>query len=128
MSSDFDTLFGILAVFFGVMLFILAVSIIICIIGNWLIFSKAGIDGWKALIPFYNSYCLAQMAFGNGLFFLLAFIPYANFIYSLILGFMIAKSFGKGTGFSILTALFTPIMFIIIGLSDDAQYIGPQKF
>lgn len=34
----------------------------------WNIFEKAKIDGWKALIPFYNFYLLCELAWRPGLF------------------------------------------------------------
>ena len=39
---------------------IIAIAIIIWllfVIAYWKIFKKAGIPGWKSIIPFYNSYC-----------------------------------------------------------------------
>ena len=40
----------------GVIAVILIVWIVIAIIASWKIFTKAGEDGWKCLIPFYNQY------------------------------------------------------------------------
>ena len=99
---------------------------VLCVIALWKMFEKAGVAGWKCLIPFYNSFCLCQIAMGNGILFLLQFIPCVSFIFSIILSIKIAKAYGKGTGFGILIFLFTPIMYLILGFSD-AEYIGPQK-
>ena len=40
----------------GVIVVAMIVWIIIAVIANWRIFTKAGEDGWKCLIPFYNQY------------------------------------------------------------------------
>ncbi len=36
----------------------------------WRIFRKAGVPGWKGLIPFYNEYMLWQTFYGKGAFYL----------------------------------------------------------
>ena len=40
--------------------------ILLNLIASWRLFEKAGLQGWKGLIPIYNTYCLYQMAFGKG--------------------------------------------------------------
>ena len=57
-----------------IMLPALAVAIV-TIIGMWKLFEKAGYDGWKAIIPFYNSYILTEISGQNGWMFLLMFVP-----------------------------------------------------
>lgn len=32
------------------------------IVAYWFLFEKAGEDGWKALVPFYNSYVLCKIS------------------------------------------------------------------
>lgn len=117
---------ALLGVFSMVYFFILLAIIIVCIIAQWKLFEKAGVEGWKSIIPFYNSYCLCEIAMGNGLLFLLSFIPCINFIFSIVLCLNIAKAYGKDTLFGILMIFFTPIMYLILAFGD-AQYIGPQK-
>lgn len=109
-----------------VYMFILFAILAVCIVAQWKMFEKAGVAGWKSLIPFYNSYCLCEIAMGNGLLFLLSFVPCVNFIFSIVLCLNIAKAYGKDTLFGILTIFFTPIMYLILAFSD-AEYIGPQK-
>ena len=99
---------------------------IIMIIGLWKIFTKAGEEGWKAIIPLYNAYTLVKIIDGNGLKFLILFIPIVGAIYGIILAFREAKAFGKGTGFGF-GLLFFPYIFTLILGFGDAQYIGPQK-
>lgn len=60
--------YGLGAVFGLYFVFILTVSIIgiaaaiIMIILNWKIFKKASLEGWEALIPFYNILCLVKIS------------------------------------------------------------------
>ena len=41
----------------------------------WVIFEKAGLAGWKAIIPIYNTYCLCKITWGNGWIFLAFIVP-----------------------------------------------------
>lgn len=43
---------------------------ILTVAAQWVVFQKAGIAGWKSIIPIYNSYCLFKIAWGNGWVFL----------------------------------------------------------
>ena len=98
---------------------------VLMIVAMWLIFSKAGQGGWKALIPFYNLYTYCKVADGNGWKFLLFLIPLVNLIYAIILYFRLAKSFGKGVGFGFGLLFLTPIFMLILAFGK-AQYIGPK--
>lgn len=125
----YETMFGYITatIFFTFAILLIPTIIILTlkIIGQWKIFEKAGIQGWKALIPFYADYCLCKMTFGEGLFFLIFLIPGANLIMQMILGIYLAKAFGKEIVFGILTGLFPFVMYLILGFSDSI-YIGPQ--
>ena len=47
----------------GWMLAILAMAVLM-IVAMWRIFAKAGEAGWKAVIPFYNTYILYKITWG----------------------------------------------------------------
>ena len=94
------------------------------IVSLWLIFQKAGEPGWASLIPFYNTYVLFKITWGNGWLFLLLLIPLANFVILIITYVKLAKAFGKGgrwaCGLIFLSAIFMPIM----AFSKDIVYVG----
>ena len=94
------------------------------LIAMWKIFTKAGIEGWKSLIPFYNTYLMFELAWGKGIMFLCTFIPVAGFVFPLICLYKLACAFGKGTGFAIATVIFPYICLPMIAFGD-ARYIGP---
>lgn len=71
---------------------------ILVIIGMWMIFTKAGEAGWKAIIPLYNTYLLTKIAMGNGWLFLLLLIPVVNVIFAIYLMYKLALAFGRGIG------------------------------
>lgn len=123
MDSSFETF---LATGFGVayMIFCLAIAVA-CLVAMWRIFTKADKPGWACIVPFYNMYCLYEIAFGVGWLFLLTFIPCVNFVVSIILYIKLAKAFGHGTGFGIGLIFLSPIFLMILGF-DNSYYIGPQ--
>ena len=101
----------------GLMIFILVSA------GLWKIFEKAGIKGWKALIPFYNGYVLiTEVAGKQWWYFLFLFIPVANFIVMIIINIEVAKAFGKSTLYGILGLSFLAFIFYPLLGFGDAVY------
>jgi hypothetical protein len=81
-------------------------------VAGWKIFQKAGIEGWKALIPFYNIYLLLEVAGYNGLLMFLIFVPsIGSLVVAILLALGLAKNFGK----SVLFAIFGLLIFSIVG-------------
>ena len=101
------------------MRFISLIFTIASIVGLWKIFEKAGLDGWKSIIPFYNLYCLFKLTWGNGWLFLVVFIPVANLVILIMTMNKLAKSFDKGVGFTIGLILLAPIFYCLLGFGDD---------
>ena len=125
---------------------ILCVFIVIC---NWKIMEKAGEDGWKALIPYYNYFVMSEISMtkptflvvffvflGGALLCFLGCIPYIGFIFSSIAGlimtvangilnFSLAKSFGKEVGFCVLSIFFPPIVRAILAFGGS-EYTGDK--
>lgn len=98
---------------------------ILFIVAWWKIFEKAGEAGWKSIIPFYNYYILFKIVWGNGLLFLLMFIPFVNFIIAIILEVKLAKAYGQSGGFAV-GLIFLPNIFTLILAFGSSQYVGPN--
>lgn len=111
--------------FSGVSMIISLVVLVVLIIALWKVFEKAGEAGWKSLIPFYSSYILFKIAWGNGLLFLLMFVPCVNVVVSFIVLWKLCKAFDQGIGMYLLMLFVTPVAWLILGFGS-AQYIGPQ--
>lgn len=116
-----------------------------CIVACWRVFAKAGVPGWKALIPFYNLYVeygltwKANMAFivialqlvspilsntGNGILTLIGFAgAIAGLVLSIIGQNKLARSFGHGVGFTVGLVLLEPVFLMILGFGSS-EYIG----
>ena len=102
------------------------IFVAIMVVAMWKMFEKAGIEGWKALIPFYNIYEAFKVFWGNGWICLLLVVPVVGFIVALITNYKMAKSFGHGIGYT-LGLIVLPVIFApVLGFNKD-EYVGPLK-
>lgn len=95
------------------------------IVSAWKINTKANQPGWACLVPFYNIIVLLKIV-GKPWWWLLLiiFLFPISFIWTIWMTNLLAKSFGKDTGFT-LGLIFLPFIFYpILGLGD-ATYQGP---
>lgn len=122
-ASSFEGLEALLGLGVGVYLVMLALCVV-CLIAAAKIFSKAGIAGWKVIVPFYSNYLQYKLVFGNGWLFLLNLVPVVGYVMPLVLEWKLAKVFGKSTGFAVLSLFFSPITRLILGFGS-AEYEGP---
>ena len=90
----------------------------------WRIFEKAGQEGWKCIIPFYNFYILLQIVGKPGWWLAMLFIPIVNYVYIIWTYNMLSKSFGKEESFTVGLVLLGIIFFPILGFGG-ATYLGP---
>ncbi|MBQ9530682.1 MAG: hypothetical protein IJR70_01275 [Eubacterium sp.] len=102
------------------------IGVVLSIVALWKIFQKAGEEGWKAIIPFYNMFTFVKIIDGNGIKFLLLIIPVVNIVYSIILDIRLARAFGKSGGFAVGLIFLGPIFELILAF-DNSEYQGPQK-
>ena len=121
---DDSMFYGIMATFSGIWLGCLLMAGFM-IIAQWLLFKKAGEPGWASLVPFYNSFVLYKITFGNGWLFLLALVPFVNIVISILQCFKLAKAFGKGTGFGFGLLFLNSIFYAILAFGHDPYY-GPD--
>ncbi len=108
--------------------FVAIIIVVLTIVANWRIFTKAGEKGWKSIIPIYNTVTLFKIAGISPwwiLGYLTAIIPVIGgfivlgiTIYSMI---SLAKAFGKGAGFTVGLILLNTI-FVMILAFGSAEY------
>lgn len=93
-----------------------------------IIYMKANKPWWHAVVPILNLYDFADITMGNGICFLITFIPIVGAIYSLMMLYNLGKKFGK-SGWA--TLFFAPFMLLIIafGMScyDGILYIDTNE-
>ena len=116
------------------------------IVANWKIFVKAGEEGWKAIIPFYASFITFKIG-GNTMYFwiwlgatvlnyilsaisesgfigiLASLCSLVVFVFLVLREYNLAKSFGKGIGFTVGLVLLNPIFRMVLGFGS-AEYQG----
>ena len=121
---------------------------IIRAVGYWKAFQKAGEAGWKAVIPFYNTYTRYKLTWNTKMFWialalmaaecilpesgegLAAFVRLVVSIGLLVIfvkgAHKTSLAFGHGSGFAVGLFFLEPVFALILGL-DHSQYEGiPQ--
>ena len=104
---------------------VLAISIV-TIVGMWKIFKKAGHPGWACIVPIYNYIIFLRIINRPWWWVILFFIPIVSVVIDVITSYGLAKSFGKGSGFTVGLVLVPFIFFPILGFGD-AVYHLPHK-
>ena len=131
--------FGDLILFGGVIGFLNAIAASF-LVGYMYMFEKAGISGWKAFIPVYNTYILYKIAWNVKYFWITIALVVVillsghykielpnilSYIVLVIIQIMakykLAKVFGKGILFTLGLIVMEPICFLILGL-DGSEY------
>ena len=108
----------------GLFLYFIVIFAILAI-PYWVIFTKAGEDGWKALIPIYSAIIALKIVGRPWWWLLLFFIPFVGFIFVIIFLNDLSKSFGHGVGFT-LGLLFLSLIFAYILAFGSSTYRGPS--
>ncbi len=116
---------GGLAAFSGIMGIIYLGLIVIMIIAYWKIFTKAGEEGWKCIIPIYNIIILLKIVGRPWWWLLLMLIPFVNFVVLIIVMNDLSKSFGHGLGFTLGLIFLSFIFYLILGFGGS-KYVGPR--
>lgn len=122
-----------------ILLIVSLAFIILYVVSLWKLFKKAGKNGWEAIIPFYNTYVLVEIAGLNWWYFLIAIsgtiigflgidglstvTRIASYVVNFFIFYNLAKKMKKTpVSFGILGALFSGILVVIIGLSKTYEY------
>lgn len=130
----FGTIAGVIAGMGMMFMVISLIFLILTVVANWKIFTKAGEKGWKALIPIYNTYTLIRISGLSGwwlLGMLAAVIPGVGMF--VVLGidiyimYNLSKAFGKGGGFTIGLILLGPIFQMILGFGSAEYQLGKAE-
>ena len=124
----------------GIILIVCLVVYILQVVGMWKVFKKSGEEGWKAIIPIYNTYTMCKItgvnpwwvlivaiagglsgAFGdsdlNTIVSLLCSI--VTIYFSVLLYVSLARAFGKSDGFAVGLILLNPIFLLILGCGSS---------
>lgn len=102
---------------------------IITLVAFWKIFEKAGTDGWRGIIPFYNMWLLAEMVGRPGwlgiVMILCTFLGtiglVAAMVIQVIIYYDLAKAFGKSIPFAMGLIFLSPVFLMILAF-DKSTY------
>lgn len=116
---------------FAICLFVFA-GLILIVVGKWKVFKKAGKNGWEALIPYYNSWVLCEIAGIKWWFFLIiiagsilantslsGLAGLATLVAEYFVNYNVARKFGKEpVGYAFGLTLLPFIFYPILGMGD----------
>lgn len=96
-------------------------------IGLYLFFQKAGLAGWKALVPFYSTYLAVKLIRKPIWWVFVYYLPFIGFIVWVGIIVEILKNCGI-VSFKdhALAVAFTPFYFSYLGFKDDVKYLGAE--
>jgi len=91
------------------------------------LFQKAGVESWKAFIPFYNTWIMETLAQRPRHWVFWQFIPVVGWFITPGILIEFVKLFGKfSIGAHTLAALLAPLYFPYIAYYEDVKYLGPD--
>lgn len=104
-------------------LFVMAATCLLLeVIGLWKLLIKAGMNGWYAVIPGLNLWAIFAIATDDGKKALLLLIPLFGPLYLFYVLYQLARSFGAGPWFCVLTVIIQPVGLFLIGEDDRWEY------
>lgn len=140
---------GILGIGIGTIALIACIWYVLQVIAYWKIFGKFGEPGWKSIIPIYNTYTRykatwntkmfvvnlvlaaltgletagAGTALGSVFLIVAAVAGFALVVVKGLKDYYLARSFGKGWGFTFGLMFLGPVFMLILGFGSS-EYIG----
>ena len=120
---------------------------VLTLVARWRIFDKAGIAGWKSLIPIYSDYCTYKIAWRTSFFWaMLVLGGVAGFIANRmgvytdageavpalltalnIMNVNLSKKFGHGVLYGLGLTFLTPVFTMILGLGSSEYQGNPEE-
>jgi signal peptidase I len=96
-------------------------------IGMYGMFKKAGIEPWKAFIPFYNTWCMVEKMELPKYWFFLQLIPIAGQFITIWITIKFVEHFGRfGVGHHAATTFLPFVYFPYLGFSKTERFAGKK--
>ncbi|RYG43719.1 MAG: S26 family signal peptidase, partial [Chitinophagaceae bacterium] len=104
---------------------VLIVLIVATFIGLYGMFKKAGMEPWKALIPYYNTWCMIEKMQLKKFWFFLQFIPIAGFFITIWILIKFVEHFGRFSLLHHAAVVLIPFIYLpYMGFSKSERYAG----
>jgi hypothetical protein len=118
----YSTLFLVAAWTFAVTAALLVISWVLIAIPLSAVFRKAGIEPWKAWVPFYSTYTWLRLGGQSGHWVWLSLVPCGSTVTAIMLYigmFSTGKAFAKDSGFLVLGIFLPWVWLFILGFGRD---------
>ena len=93
-------------------------------VGYWKLFEKAGVEPWKALVPFYSEYIITQLVGKPKWWIIYLFIPIIGEFAYYVLIFELLRCFGKDRLIHQGLVVFTGFIYLaVIGFDKKVSYL-----
>ena len=94
-------------------------------VGMYGMFKKAGMEGWKAFIPFYNTWCMVEKMGLPKFWFFLQLIPIAGQFITIWITIKFVEHFGRFGFWHHAAAVLIPFLYFpYLGFSKEERYAG----
>jgi len=95
--------------------------------GIYTLFKKAGIEAWKAFIPFYSTWIIVEKCKISKTWFWLQLIPIAGQFITIWITIIFVMNFGKFDLWSHTLVTFVPFVYLpLLGSDKDIKWAGPE--
>ena len=102
-----------------------ALIIIATIAGLYKVFEKAGIPGWKSIVPIYSNLLILRMIGRPDWWLLLMLVPLVNIVVAIVVQIEMAERFGKGILFGAGLFFFPFVLYPLLGFGN-VEYHPPN--
>ena len=131
--------------------FVVIAWYVLTLVARWRVFTKAGLAGWKSLIPLYSEYCTFKISWKTTFFWIVLAAGFASGILTgmiengenvsafvsllasllgmaitainLIMNIKLSQRFGHGVLFGLGLMFLPPLFTMILGLGES-EYLG----
>src|SRR6202007_412504 len=104
---------------------IFLILVLLSWVGLYKCFQKTNIAAWKAFVPIYNYYEVFKLVEKPKWWFVLMIVPGVNILMYGVLGFNLARYFGKRKSSDLLLASFVPYLyFVYLGFDANTKLTG----
>jgi signal peptidase I len=111
-----------------VLVLIQLVILLLPSIGLAKLFEKAGVPGWKAWVPFYNTWIMMELAHRPKHWVFWQLIPVVGWFISLGIFVEFVKTFGKYRLWEHTMASLLPLIYFpLIGFDPKVKFLGPDQ-
>lgn len=112
-------------------LWVILILFIYCTITRWIIYKKAGENGFAAIIPLYRQITMYKVCGLSPFLMLLWLIPIFGWIVMFIIAIMkrilLAQNFGRGGFFGLGILILPPIFYSVLAFNPNIEYEGEEE-